>query len=294
MTPGYKVMLFIAFMFTGAALGSVLGLILAAVFMGVPIEELTSLISNPSAENAHILMWINNAAQVGTFLVPVLLALILFGHETISSVKKFPTILVVAAPAIVFSASALIDMMAKFNKWIIPEGSVLESWFKPAEEAAEKMVQILLGSGADNHLPLAFFSIAILPAICEELVFRGVLQPLISKVARNQHIGIWISAAIFSTIHFQFYGFIPRLFLGAILGYLVFWSGSLWPAIVAHFANNALAFSMFRYYGVTETPEDSIQGAWYFGLSATLLFGALIYWYYRTGKSQGHLTDYTS
>ena len=202
--------------------------------------------------------------------------------------------LIIASPAIVFASSGIIDLASSFNHWLIPEGSWLESVFKPAELAAENMVQVLLGEGSDNYLALAFFSITILPAICEEFVFRGVLQPLLSKQLRNVHLGIWISAAIFSAIHFQFYGFLPRLLLGVILGYLVFWSGSLWTAVIAHFANNSIAFWMFRYYGAAETPEGSVQGQWYFTLSITLLFGSLIYWFYKTGKTAGYHTDYTS
>jgi hypothetical protein len=83
--------------------------------------------------------------------------------------------------------------------------------------------------------------IAFLPAIGEELLFRGVIQRIFTSWTRNQHWGIWISAILFSALHMQFYGFIPRVFLGVLFGYLLVWSGSIWLPIIAHFINNAVA-----------------------------------------------------
>jgi hypothetical protein len=121
-------------------------------------------------------------------------------------------------------------------------------------------------------------SIAIIPAICEELLFRGVLMPLLGKMTRNIHIAIWITAALFSLIHMQFYGFLPRLLMGAVLGYLVIWSGSLWTAILAHFVNNATAFILFQLYGTLETPDNSVISSMAFYIIASILFIALILW----------------
>lgn len=294
MPTSSKIMIFFSAILIGAALGSVVGIVIASAAFNVAPENLNEVLTNPAEGQSNILMWINNAAQICTFLLPVALYALMFGTGQIRGLKKFPLMLVLAAPAIVFSASGLIDLTSTINHLLIPEGSWLESKLKPAELAAENMVKILLGEGAQQYLVLAFFSITILPALCEELIFRGVLQPLLSKALSNVHLGIWISAVIFSAIHFQFYGFLPRVLLGAILGYLVLWSGSLWTAIVAHFANNAIAFWMYKQYGTTETPDNSMQSEWYFMLSITLLFGALIYWFYKSSKSDGHHIDYTS
>jgi len=278
----------------GAALGSALGVVIASSVLKIPLMELNQVLSNPKPSDANVLMWINNVAQICMFLIPVILYTLIFSSGQIKGLKKFPIMLVLAAPAIVFSASGLIDLFSSLNYFLIPEGSWLESILLPSEQTGEKMVKVLLGEGSEPYLLLAFFSIAVLPAICEELVFRGVLQPLLSKAFSNAHIGIWVSAIIFSAIHFQFYGFLPRVVLGAILGYLVLWSGSLWAAIIAHFANNAIAFWMYKQHGSTETPADSVQNTWFITLSLTLLFGTLIYWFYQSSKSEGHHIDYTS
>jgi membrane protease YdiL (CAAX protease family) len=92
-----------------------------------------------------------------------------------------------------------------------------------------------------NLLLLNVLMLAIIPALGEELVFRASLQKILGRWTGNYHLAIWLSAIIFSGIHFQFYGFFPRMFLGALFGYLLVWSGSIWLPILAHFLNNAMA-----------------------------------------------------
>ena len=83
--------------------------------------------------------------------------------------------------------------------------------------------------------------IALIPAFGEELLFRGLIQKGLFKSWGNIHLAIWLSAFLFSALHLQFLGFIPRFLIGGLLGYLFFWSGSIWLPILAHFVNNATA-----------------------------------------------------
>jgi membrane protease YdiL (CAAX protease family) len=95
-----------------------------------------------------------------------------------------------------------------------------------------------------NHLGdllLNLLVIAIVPAIGEELLFRGYLQQSFSNWLSNPHVAIIVTAVLFSAIHLHFQAFLPRFILGVLLGYLFYWSGSLWLPILAHFANNAQA-----------------------------------------------------
>ena len=103
-------------------------------------------------------------------------------------------------------------------------------------------------------------------------------MPLLAKTTRNIHASIWITAALFSLIHAQFYGFLPRMMMGALLGYLVVWSGSLWSSILAHFVNNASAYIMFRNFGTLETPENSVFSHWAFYVGVSFLFVLLVYY----------------
>jgi membrane protease YdiL (CAAX protease family) len=101
------------------------------------------------------------------------------------------------------------------------------------------------------------------------------MLPLLAKITRNIHAAVWITAMLFSLIHVQFYGFLPRMIMGALLGYFVVWSGSLWTSILAHFINNASAFFMFRYFGTLETPENSVFSHWLFYAAAAMAFVVL-------------------
>jgi membrane protease YdiL (CAAX protease family) len=82
--------------------------------------------------------------------------------------------------------------------------------------------------------------IAVLPAISEELIFRGVFQKIFQNIFRSGHLAVWFTSFLFSAIHLQFYGFLPRFILGLIFGYLFLWSRNLWFPVIAHFINNAV------------------------------------------------------
>ena len=133
-------------------------------------------------------------------------------------------------------------LMASYelNGLLIPEGGIMERLFKPLEEMIEAMTAFL-ASGEGVKRVVILLSVAGLPAIFEELSFRGVLQPLLIRATGSAFWGIALTAIVFSAIHFQFYGFLPRVLLGALFGWLAHRTGSLIPGMAAHFANNALA-----------------------------------------------------
>ena len=125
--------------------------------------------------------------------------------------------------------------------------------------------------------------IAILPAIGEEFLFRGVLQKLFCRLFKSDHLAIWLTAFIFSFFHFQFFGFVPRLILGLIFGYLFYWSGTLWLPVVAHFINNAvptIQAYIEGYDAFSSAPDSSLlqQVIW---LPIPLLVSILILSYFH-------------
>src|SRR5690554_5832087 len=95
---------------------------------------------------------------------------------------------------------------------------------------------------------LALIVIGLIPAVGEELLFRGLVQNQIGAITKNIHVAIWLAAFLFSTFHFQFYGFVPRMFLGVLFGYLYYWSGNLFIAMLAHFINNGLTLILLYMY----------------------------------------------
>lgn len=116
----------------------------------------------------------------------------------------------------------------------------IEEWMRNSENNAAIMVKTMLGQPDIPNLLMSILIVGVLAGVSEELFFRGALQKILLSKPLNIHVAIWITAFIFSTIHMQFYGFIPRLLLGAFFGYLVVWSGSLWLPIVAHAFNNII------------------------------------------------------
>jgi len=126
----------------------------------------------------------------------------------------------------------------ELNVLAIPEGSVLEQMFKPMEEMLERLTSFLVEADGARRI-VVILSVALLPAVFEELAFRGALQPLLIRATGNPWVGIVLASIIFSAIHFQFYGFLPRVLLGMLFGWLAHRSGSILPGMVAHFLNNA-------------------------------------------------------
>jgi len=144
-------------------------------------------------------------------------------------------------------ALPFVDWTGTINHSLIPESTTLGKWMRSMEEDASKQIAYMLKRDGINELVLNLVLVAVFAGVGEELFFRGILQRLFIKLFKNAWAGIIVTAIIFSAIHLQFYGFIPRLVLGILLGLIYWYSGSLWPAILAHFAYDALAVVVVHY-----------------------------------------------
>lgn len=123
----------------------------------------------------------------------------------------------------------------------LPESmALIEQWIREMETNAAAMQEVMLSSDSLGGLCLSILVVAILTGFAEEVFFRGTVQRVIASNGMNHHLAIWIAAFIFSLLHFQFFGFVPRMLLGAFFGYLFYWTGSIWVAAIAHMINNAL------------------------------------------------------
>ncbi|MCZ4407885.1 CPBP family intramembrane metalloprotease [Cryomorphaceae bacterium 1068] len=211
-----------------------------------------NLFENPSAlsdyENEHVVQ-MNRLLlffqHLGLFVVPALI----FGRLSSTDWKKYlgfrfvmPRI-AIASVLVMVAALPLINVLAWLNEGLVlPEFlSGLEEAFAGMEETAQKLTMAIAGTGSIVSLAINIVLVALLPALGEEMVFRGLLIPILRKWTGNVHVAVWTSAFLFSAMHFQFYGFLPRFVLGALLGYLFVWSKSIWAPVLAHFVNNALA-----------------------------------------------------
>lgn len=159
-------------------------------------------------------------------------------------------IVIVLTIACIWLSMPLVNFIGEWNASLSLPDSMgrLETLFREMEDAAERLTLKMLVTDSFFQFFLNIVVMALLPAVGEELFFRGVMQNSIERSAKNEHVAVWITAAVFSFVHFQFFGFVPRLLLGAFLGYLLCWSRSLIVPMVAHFVNNATIVTIYYMY----------------------------------------------
>jgi len=159
-----------------------------------------------------------------------------------------------------------------------------EIWAREKEDMAAKLTEQLTRFESTGQILLALLVIAILPAIGEELVFRGMIQRELWRASGSAHLAIWMSAFLFSAIHLQFFGFFPRLLLGALFGYLYYWSGNLLIPIFAHFFNNgfAVVVMFLNQQNVTDlNVEDNVALPVPYVLAGVVATAGLLYFVWK-------------
>jgi hypothetical protein len=195
---------------------------------------------------------LQSVAALITFILPSFLIARFVYKNTVDTLllKLRGNVAVYGLSALVLiSAVPFMNVIISWNAGIkLP--TALELVFQAMEEAAVRSTEIMLSGTTVWALLINIVLIALIPAVGEELFFRGLLQGLIKRYTRNSHLAVFMAAFIFSAIHFQFYGFVPRFLLGIFFGYLVVYSKSIWIAVWAHFLNNAMA--VVAYYIVQQ------------------------------------------
>lgn len=179
---------------------------------------------------------------VSLFLVPTFICARLFSTDSkkyLGLKKSSNGFYFLAGIAIMIVALPLVNWLGELNR-NFPFPSDWQDWMKSGEEEAAKTVKALLSKRTVQDLILNIICIAGLAAVGEELLFRGATQRLLIKIFKNHWAGIIVAAFLFSAMHMQFYGFLPRFLLGILLGALYWYSGSLWVAIAAHFIYDAV------------------------------------------------------
>lgn len=222
-------------------LSSLVGLLIllgVAYFKGIGIADLgsqLSLNSNAGERNFSRLLVFQN--HLFTFILPTLVASWMIFRGDWWHKLGFNSFKRILNPLLGASFLVLAIPMTGVLYWI-NQKVPLPDFMLDLESSTNEMIQAILIADSNFEMLFNVFIIGMLPAFGEEIIFRGYLQRQLSRLFQNHHIGILFAAFLFSAIHMQFQGFLPRFFLGGLLGYLFYWTGNIWVPIIAHFAHN--------------------------------------------------------
>lgn len=237
------------------------------LLFGDDLAVLTKSAAEISGNDAAFMRYMIIAQDISLFFIPSIIIMRMLRTEQGRWFSAFETPhlkeigLVIILTFCVFPVTSFTGQLNAYMhlpSWM----SGIERWMTEKEEYADNIIDALLITGTLKGLLINVIIIAIIPAISEEMIFRGVLQKIFSKLFRSGHLAIWITAILFSTIHFQFFGFIPRFILGLVFGYLFYWTGTLWLPILAHFVNNAFPLILAYVQGIEKFNEPHDVALW--------------------------------
>ena len=239
-------------LFTSLGLVIVGGTIIFSLFMligNLIFSEDLAILANQSPvtgpEDPGFIRFVIIAQDISFFIIPSLIILVVLdplyktGTLNIKRVGLNDVLLVIILSFCAFPVTGIagqLNSSMTMPHWL----SGIEQWMREKEDYADHLLDVLMGPETLSVMWLNILIIAALPAIGEELIFRGVFQRILQDLFRSGHLAVWIMSILFSAIHFQFYGFLPRLILGLIFGYLFLWGRNIWLPVIAHFINNAV------------------------------------------------------
>ncbi|GEM_PF-83816 len=268
-----QLILLIGFIFLGTLLGS-FAVWLFGQEWGYDLPSVLATFNEHSDRSTRrFIRWSIFINHLCTFLLPALAtAWVLFRAQWPWALKVHrPPHVVLAGWGVLFILVSF--PLAQALYWINHQ-MPLPEWMVHMEDATNEMIKALLVMETPHELLVNLLIIALVPAIGEEFIFRGLLQQTFEKMWGQGIAAIWITALLFSAFHMQFEGFLPRFALGAVLGYLFYWTRNLWIPILAHFANNAvqvLAAYYFRELVVELEPESAEPFTWPSSLASLAL-----------------------
>jgi uncharacterized protein len=299
--PWRNMMILFGLILLGLSVGNALGMILLFVLSSsqstISASEIGNILQNPKTvpHAWWYIMAMQAVVHVCTFLVPSLLYWHWIENRKLRHFIKKPS----PSLLLFLLTLALVLVFMPFDSWVIEINKqmslpsnlkAIENWMYNQENNMAQMTVFLTDFTTWPKLIVALTVIAIIPAIGEECLFRGLIQRKIFNKTQNMHVAIWVAAALFSAIHLQFYGFLPRMLLGALFGYLYWWSANLWIPIVAHLVNNGVTLVLLFLnnrqiiHFDLENPDYSVSFAAGF-VSLMLTITLLYYFKKNTGNT---------
>lgn len=215
---------------------SMIGLLVAAMLSSIVLMR------GQTATTLRIATLINDLIM---FVIPPVICALLYTSRPAEYlyVDAMPrmTPMVLAVSTMICSIP-MMNMIIEWNEGLTLPSSLasIEAWMREAEERAGDTINVLMGGDSAGSLIMSILIVGVLAGFSEELFFRGGIQRLLVSGRINPHVAIWLTAFLFSAIHLQFFGFFPRLLLGAFFGYLLYWTKNLWVPITCHILNNTI------------------------------------------------------
>ncbi len=277
--PAQRIISFLFFLFFACGFAGGLLLIGLQMVMGYDPQHWQELITENATEAqrnaARLFALLNNAT---TFILPAILCAYIVAQKEWYKVLKInvfskPSNLLLSV-AIMLVSIPLIQYTYAINQQL-----ALPEWMKAMEESTAVLIKSILKTEHSYEFWSNILLFAVVPALGEEFFFRGMLQQHLKKIFAEPHVAIWVTAFIFSAIHFQFAGFVPRFLLGGILGYVFYFTGSLWMPILGHFTNNALMVLAAHFYQTGQIAIDieKQEFPWQAGLVSLALTLLMLY-----------------
>ncbi len=282
MHPFSKILLSVIISLVSLFLVSILGFILALLIFDIEMNQIAVSVADPmNPSNLSLLKYLQILQGIGLFILPALFIAILFfekGPIQFGFHKGPSLISIFWIMVVVFFGLPVINQLTAWNMSLeLPEFlSGIEDAMKRMEDSSALLTEAFLSTKSIWGLMVNLVMIAVIPAIGEELFFRGILQKFFIDWTKNPLRGILIVAFLFSFFHLQFYGFLPRFYLGVLFGLMYYWSGTIWLPIIAHFINNGAAVMIYFFFGkeVVEQNFDSVgtlENNWFLFLISMLL-----------------------
>jgi membrane protease YdiL (CAAX protease family) len=233
--------------------------------------------------------------QLGVFIIPAILFVILTDNHFsryLSFDSGIKTVSIIMGILVLIVSLPFINWLVLLNSQLhLPDFlSGVERWMRDSEDKAQALTDAFLLSGTWGGFLVNLTMVALLAAVGEELIFRGILVRLFREWTWNVHLAVMIPALLFSALHLQFYGFFGRFVLGVVLGYLFVLSGSLWVPVIVHFFNNAMAVlvSFLSQRGVIKADLETLgssDNGLIIAVSFILMIAGLgILYYHETGR----------
>jgi membrane protease YdiL (CAAX protease family) len=291
--PAEKFLFSVVMLFILGLVFQFLGAFLAAWIYGFSVTDVLALGAYEDPDYVAASKLIQILGSIGTFIVPALLFSYLFVGDVFSLYRfRSPVGMNSMLLVILMMVSVIpfINYMAEINMKMEVPIRALDELLRDLESSAEEMMVAFTATTSIGGLLMNMLMIGIVAAVGEELIFRGLLQGLLSAMIRNIHLAVLVTALLFSAFHFQFFSFLPRFFLGVILGYLMYYGKSIWYPILAHFVNNAMGV-IYYYFNSRGSADDMLEEigtstlipvAAVVSLALFLLFAVL--WYIQTAK----------